>query len=268
MKLRHQLLIGFLSLTALILFMGSYSIFNLNRIYEFTRAMYDGPLMSINYARSAQYDFSRIEVALSDLASASGEKKRNVLIADIGKHRKVFTEDLAIAKERTKSVEGQAAIRRISAALVGWDSAWRDLEKAYSKNNLTAEAHLQDRVITAIQAVNEEIEVLVEFAAQEGYDFRGMALDQSSSVIQLNWIIVIIGILGGILLSLLMAWRIVNPTGRITNTLRDLSANERDIDIPETGRRDEIGDIARAAATFQRTMISFQDNLQKANADL
>ena len=268
MKLRHQLLIGFLSLTALILLMGSYSIFNLNRIYEFTRAMYDGPLMSINFARSAQYDFSRIEVALSDLASTAGANKRNALIAKVGNHRKIFAEDIAIAKERTKGIEGQAAIRRIGAALVVWDAAWRKLENAYLKNDLTTEARLRGSVITAIQAVNEEIEVLVEFAAQEGYDFRGMALDQSSSVIQFNWIIVIIGILGGILLSVLMAWRIVNPTVRITNTLRELSANERDIDIPETGRSDEIGDIARAAATFQQTMISFQDNLQKANANL
>jgi len=268
MKLRHQLLIAFLSLTALILFMGSYSIINLNRISEFTRAMYDGPLMSINFARSAQNDFSRIEVALSDLASTAGEKKRNALIAEVGNYRKIFAEDLAIARERTKSADGQDAIRRIDAALVGWDTAWRDLKDAYSNNPLTAEARRQDLVNTAIQPVNEEIEVLVEFAAQEGYDFRGLALDQSSSVIQFNWIIVVIGILGGILLSLLMAWRVVNPTVRITNTLRDLSANERDIEIPETGRSDEIGDIARAAATFQQTMIKFQDNLQKVNADL
>ncbi len=123
-------------------------------------------------------------------------------------------------------------------------------------------------MVAAIEVVNEEIEVLVEFAAQEGYDLRGMALDQSRSVIQLNWIIVIAGILGGILLGLLMAWRIVNPTVRITNILRDLSANERNVVIPETGRKDEIGDIARAARTFQQTTIRFQDNLHKANADL
>lgn len=80
-----------------------------------------------------------------------------------------------------------------------------------------------------ISAVNEEIEVLAESAAQEGYDFHGMALDQSQSVIKLNWVMVIVGILGGIFLGLLMAWRIVNPTVRITNTLRALSANQRDV---------------------------------------
>ena len=75
MRLRPLLLVGFLSLTMLILFMGSYRIFSLNRIYEFTRHMYDGPLMSINFARSAQYDFSRIEVSLTDLAAAVEENK-------------------------------------------------------------------------------------------------------------------------------------------------------------------------------------------------
>ncbi len=268
MKLRPQLLIGFLSLTVLILFMGSYGIFSLNRIYEFTRAMYDGPLMSINFARSAQYDFSRIEVALSDLAVAVDDGKPETLIVEIEEHREVFAEDLNIAEERTRSAEGQAAVGRIRTALAGWDVAWLELETAYSNNDMTAAARLQGRVVASIAAVNEEIEVLVEFAAQEGYDFRSMAQDQSQSVIQLNWIIVIVGILGGILLGLLMAWRIVNPTVRITNTLRALSANERDVNIPETERKDEIGDIARAAATFQQTTISFQDNLQKTNAAL
>jgi methyl-accepting chemotaxis protein len=106
-------------------------------------------------------------------------------------------------------------------------------------------------VVAAITAVNEEIEVLVEFAAQEGCDFRGMVLDQSRSVIQRNWVIVILGILGGILLGQFMAWRIVNPTVRITNTLLDLSASERDVDIPGTARGDEIGDIARAAQSSE-----------------
>jgi signal transduction histidine kinase len=233
-----------------------------------TRHLYDGPLMSINFARSAQYDFSRIEVSLTDLAAAVEEEKRDAVIAAIEAHREVFDEDLSIAEERVKNADGQAAINRIRIALAHWDEAWELLETAYSNGDLAPTARLQDKVVTEIAAVNEEIEVLVEFAAQEGYDFRGKALDQSRSVIELNWVIFIVGILGGIFLGLLMAWRIVNPTVRITNTLRELSANERDVVIPETGRKDEIGDIARAARTFQQTTMQFQDILHKANDDL
>ncbi len=268
MKLRVQLLIGFLSLTLLILFMGSYGIFSLNRIYEFTRSMYDGPLMSINFARSAQHDFSRIEVNLAALAVAADADKYDALVTEIEEFREMFAQDLGIAEERVNSTEALQTIERIRAALAIWDEAWQELETAYSNNDVDVASRLHAPVVAAIASVNEEIEVLVEFAAQEGYDFRGMALDQSRNVIQLNWAFVILGILGGILLGLLMAWRIVNPTVRITNTLRGLSANERDFDIPETDRNDEIGDIARAARTFQQTTKSFQDNLQKANADL
>ena len=268
MKLRLQLLIGFLSLTMLILFMGSYGIFSLNRIYEFTRAMYDGPLMAINFARSAQHDFSRIEVALSELAAGAEAERTDTLIAAIKDYRATFAEDLSIAEERVAKAQAQAAIDRIRVALARWDGAWQVVEAAYAQGDLAAAGRQRGRVVAAIKAVNEEIEVLVEFAAQEGYDFRGMALDQSHSVIQLNWVIVVAGILSGILLGLLMAWRIVNPTVRITNTLRELSANELDTDIPETGRKDEIGDIARAAQTFQQTMIAFQESMQKANMDL
>jgi hypothetical protein len=39
MKLRPQLLIGFLSLTVLILLMGAYGGYSLERIYGLTRAM-------------------------------------------------------------------------------------------------------------------------------------------------------------------------------------------------------------------------------------
>ncbi len=124
MKLRTQLLFGFLSLTLLILFMGSYGIFSLNRIYEFTRAMYDGPLMSINFARSAQHQISRIDVTLAALANSVDADKRDALIAEIEEHRKVFAEDLDITEERVESTEGRRAIARIRTALVVWDAAW------------------------------------------------------------------------------------------------------------------------------------------------
>ncbi|MEH6405528.1 MAG: response regulator [Sneathiella sp.] len=268
MKLRLQLLIGFIALTLLILFMGSNSIFSLNRLNHLTRDMYDGPLMSINFARSAQYDFSRIEGALVSLKVAVKPEKQKPLIEGIIEHRQIFAENLDIAEERTKGTEGQAAIGRVRVAVGAWDTSWREFEVAHSRGDLNAALGAQSDVIAAITVVNEEIEVLVEIAAQDGYDFRSLALDQAADVIQLNWIIVAFGVLGSILLGLLMAWRMVNPTVRITNTLRSLSANLRDVEIPDVERKDEIGDIARAAANFQQTTVRFQDNLQKANDDL
>lgn len=268
MKLRPQLLVGFLSLTVLILLMGAYGSYSLERIYELTRAMYDGPLMSINYARSAQHGFARIERAFSRLAVETAPEKRAALVEEVDEQRTAFAEDIGIAQQRLRSEEGRASVERILAATAEWDVAWKNLTSAYAAGDLTHIDALRERASRAIRSVNEQTEELVEYAAQEGYDFRETALDHSRSVIRTNWTLAVAGVLGGILLGWIMGWRIVNPTVRITNTLRQLTTGGREVEIPETDRRDEIGDIARAAASFQRTTLGYQSHLQQANAGL
>ncbi len=268
MKLRPQLLIGFLSLTVLILLMGVYGSYGLERIYQLTRAMYDGPLMSINYARSAQHGFARIERAFFRLAVESSPEVRAALIKEVDADRSAFAEDITIAQERLHSEEARLTVARILAATADWDMAWRKLTAAYWSGAPDRIAMLRDQASSATKLVIDQTEELVEYAAQEGYDFRETALDDSRSVIRINLALAIAGVLGGILLGWIMGWRIVNPTVRITNTLRQLTTGGREVAIPETDRRDEIGDIARAAASFQRTMRGYQSHLQEANAGL
>ena len=268
MKLRPQLLVGFLSLTVLILLMGIYGSYSLERIYELTRAMYDGPLMSINYARSAQHGFARIERAFFRLALETDPEVRAALIKEVDADRSAFTEDISIAQERLRSEEARLTVERILAATADWDVAWRKLTAAYASGEPDRISALRDLASSTTQSVIDQTEELVEYAAQEGYDFRETALDHSRSVIRINLTLAIIGVLGGILLGWIMGWRIVNPTVRITNTLRQLTTGGREVAIPETDRRDEIGDIARAAASFQRTTLGYQSHLQQANAGL
>ncbi len=156
MRLRPQLFIGFLSLTLLILFMGWYGILSLNRIKEITRAMFDGPLMSINFARSAQNDFLRIEVAVSRLTTAADPEQRKSLIEAIGVHQEAFAEDLGIAEERLTSAEGLAAVGRIREAIAQWNSAWAGLKKAYSQYDTAAAERPRAGALAAIKTINEE----------------------------------------------------------------------------------------------------------------
>ncbi len=59
MRLRAQLLLGFLSLAVVMPVMGGYSIFSLYRLKLTTEDLYNGPLMAINFARSAQFNISQ-----------------------------------------------------------------------------------------------------------------------------------------------------------------------------------------------------------------
>lgn len=268
MKLRPQLLIGFLTLTALIMMIGAYGIHSLDRMYDVTRGMYDGPLMSINFARSAQHHFAQVERAFSQITTATDRDRRARLVKEVADFRAAFAEDIKIARDRLTSDKGRETVDRIRAATAEWDKAWDRLRAAWAAANAIEIPALRERAARAIRTVNEETDVLAEYAAQEGYDFRVSALEQSEKVIRVNVVLVVLGVLGGIVLGWVMGWRIVNPTIRITNTLRRLTSGGRDVEIPETHRRDEIGDIARAADSFQRTTLGYQNHLRQANADL
>jgi signal transduction histidine kinase/CheY-like chemotaxis protein len=261
-KLRGQLFIGFISITLLILVFGTHGIFSLNRMYDLTERMYDGPLMSINFARSAQYDFLQIERTFVRFLQQTDPDKRAGLAREMAEFRKSFEVDIDIPAERLRGEEGLAAVTRVREALAEWDDGWQAIIMASVESGAAPSTDLRERTSAAIDTVNDEIEVLVEYAAQEGYDFREAAFDEKTGVIRINIALVVVGVAGGILLAWLMGWRIVNPTVRITNTLRELTIGKSDLDIPATGRRDEIGDIARAAVKFREATEQLREKTE------
>jgi methyl-accepting chemotaxis protein len=62
-------------------------------------------------------------------------------------------------------------------------------------------------------------------------------------------------LLVGLALSLLLSRSITVPLARMTATLKALAAGDRAQQIPDTGRRDEIGDMARAAQIFKDGLL-------------
>ena len=268
MKLRPQLLLGSFVLILLIVGVGAYGIYSLNQLYRITRQMYDGPLMSINFARAAQNDFSKIEASIAHLKQAEDKRSQTMLIETIDKLRVGFGEDIAIAEERLTKPDGKGTVGRIRDALADWDTSWDVLRQAYVDNDLESARRLHDLSRLTIVNVTEQIDDLVEHAAQEGFDFRSTALDANHNLVLLNATMIMVGTLGAIAIAWVMSWRIVRPTLRITNTLRVLTVGDSNVDIPETDRKDEIGDIARAAASFQQTMTDYQDHLRHVNVEL
>jgi methyl-accepting chemotaxis protein len=70
---------------------------------------------------------------------------------------------------------------------------------------------------------------------------------------------VILVLMGGVgILALLIAGSIRRPLTLITDRMAELASGNTAVDIPATGRGDEIGDMARAVVVFKDTMIEAQ----------
>jgi PAS domain S-box-containing protein len=98
-------------------------------------------------------------------------------------------------------------------------------------------------------------ELLRDVSASRGrvlaYDFaKTLAHDKWQSII-----LAIAGVLIGLIAALFVVRRTVRPLKAIAGAIRSLARGEKDASIPATDVNNEIGDIARAAEVFRRTLV-------------
>jgi PAS domain S-box-containing protein len=98
-------------------------------------------------------------------------------------------------------------------------------------------------------------ELLREVSAREG---RVLSRDFARTLTEAKWQSIVLGTAGvliGIWAALFVVRRTVRPLVSIAISIRALAAGKKDASIPGTDVNNEIGDIARAAEVFRRTLV-------------
>jgi PAS domain S-box-containing protein len=97
--------------------------------------------------------------------------------------------------------------------------------------------------------------LLRELSASRG---RVLARDFARTLSEAKWQSIILGT-AGVLIGVFAGWfvvrRTVRPLASIATSIRALAAGEKNASIPATDVHNEIGDIARAAEVFRRTLV-------------
>jgi methyl-accepting chemotaxis protein len=259
MKIRSKLLVGFAATIGIGAAVGGYAIIELERASALTGVVYDKPLMSIDFSRSALENFLRLDRAASVALSAGDPgmlkdlPKQQAALAD------AIAEDFAIVVERFPDHSGAALVEQIKAPL----GAWLDATKRAGEAKL---AGLQGGTgadlakITAeraqlLKTVEGKFDILVEEAKAQGLTFRedSAALGRWSSLV--IRIAVAVNLLLGVAVAILLARRIGRPIMGITATMTTLAGGDTEVAVPATNRSDEVGEIAKAVEVFKRNMI-------------
>jgi len=106
-------------------------------------------------------------------------------------------------------------------------------------------------------------ELLRARSAEQG---RLLSHDFARTLAETKWQSIVLGTLGvliGIFAAIFVVRRTVRPLAEIARSIRALAAGNKDASIPDTDVRNEIGDIARAAEVFRRT-LSEADSAREA----
>ncbi|MFL6819518.1 MAG: PAS domain S-box protein [Bradyrhizobium sp.] len=206
--------------------------------------------------------------------------RRAELIATLPPVRERFEQAIAAASDRTTARSLFRAQNQFAAALLARDPGHAE-QAAQSMRAvpiddaaLRSAADAYADTITAISALEAEIakldkevlgaegrmigrvtELLREISTRQG---RVLSRDFARTLTEARWQSIILGTAGiliGIFAALFVVRRTVRPLDSIASSIRALAAGQKDASIPSTDVENEIGDIARAAEVFRRTLV-------------
>jgi signal transduction histidine kinase/HAMP domain-containing protein len=231
-----MIFIAFAAMGLITAAVGGYSLFVLSAARGFVTNTYDGALMAVSYARAASLDFVRMENELlrSQLASPA---KRAELADRLGSLAKSFSEDLAVAEERSNAAGEQPVIAEIRALSEKWNKLRQD------------PAANADRTAVAERMVNR-LDMLIELTADSSFIARRHATTEMTAFTYTSIGGTALALVLAAVITLLLARRIIRPLLAAAAVANRISSGELDTHIP-AGGADETGTLLRSMTVMQ-----------------
>lgn len=263
-----KLFCGFGILIMLAVMQGGLSVKSSREMGELTKQIYDEAFMAVNFVRSANSNFLVAETTLSKLLASSGALNAEEAIEVLEEASELTEEDLEVAKERStrkRSKDLISKIEKLNATRVAAASEGLTALNG-TEGDVVAIAGLRKELSTHKTAIHEAFEVLVEYTAEDGYNLSASAASDVEREVLISMITMGVVVVLGLLIATLLGLGITRPLHRIRGKMNELADGDRDVEIPGTDRRDEIGDMARAVNVFKTNMAE-NERLQQENAE-
>ena len=266
MSIRAKLYLGFGVLILLAILQGVFSVIESRVIGQLVADTYNKSLMTINFARSAQSHFLIADRMLAPALRGTPNAHKAVDLEELVEASELVAEDLDVAKERSFGKRSGELVDKITALNNAWiKTASEGLKGLASSADPSAEARsLRESLSTQSKAILEAVGLLVEYAAEDGYNFSESAKAQVDEAVQLILIALGTVTLVGLGISSLLGIGISRPLNKIRDAMGVLAEGDKTVDIPGIKGRDEIGDMARTLGVLKDSLVA-ADRLEEEN---
>ncbi len=202
---------------------------------------FDGPLMAINYARAAHFDFAEMKRTELRFEHAGSDAERVAIAEEIGSIYANFETDLGVAAERSQHPDELRMIHELRPLVLQW-------------RKLRAQGAIAELPLLEV-SINEKFDLLIEYVT--GHSF----ISRRQTVYNIN---IFKDAVGGVtLMALLLAaaitWRlrsrIVRPLAAAAAVANRIAKGELQTVIPPGGS-DETGALLNS-------MTVMQDNIRQ-----
>ncbi|MHC2465820.1 EAL domain-containing protein [Bradyrhizobium embrapense] len=253
-SIRTQILIFCLAMSAVAVALGGYSILGIRHAGDLVAKTFDESLMSINYARAAGADFASMRVASSQRLLTTDPEIRASLDSHIEKLAKTLSEDLTIAADRSQSSRAAQAAAKVQEAADAWMAVHRRAIGSSVEGNAAADPQVSGTTVGDVdrysKIVSQQVELLVNYTAGDGFLFRQKALSTIKRDLQLNVAGLTVALFLSALFSWLLARRIIGPVAIASRAARSIAGGDLDATVPKGGT-DELGTLLTAMETMR-----------------
>ena len=248
LSIRCKILLAFLCMGGITASLGAYAVFNIAVVGHLTEQTFDGALMSISYARAASADFAGIEAATDRLAYGIAPAERASLSAQVDDLLRSLDDDLAVAGERSLSLQAARAAAEAASAIADWRAA-AGLEAGAGK--VVSGSHVD----ALARVVHERLELLVNHAAGDGFRFRQRAREKVAQAKLLALLGTGLAVVLGVIVAVLLTRRIIGPVAAASAAAGRIAAGQLDTHVP-VGGRDELGALLAAMAVMRANIAA------------
>jgi len=257
-SVRAKVLAAFLVLSSITAIVGSVAYSSLTQSGRLLADIYDRPLTEISFARQVLADFSRLEAAFNRAVLERNATRRETLRALHVQRMAELSEDLEVVEMRSTSARARRAASQVRIAVKEWLAVADTALAGSSAPDWTA----LDR---RSAVVNEQIDLLVNFAAGDGFIARRAALQtvDRNTMLQVGATMTALAL--SIIVTLLLLRTILGPVATASNAAHRIAEGELDVDIPATGR-DELGSLLDSMSVMRdniRSMVEEEKSLRQ-----
>ncbi|GJE51932.1 hypothetical protein GOFOIKOB_4997 [Methylobacterium tardum] len=246
--IRGRIFVAFLCMSLLSGLLGLYAVVAISHIGTLINRTYDESLMSINYARATAADFAKMRTVFARRMHAHDAAEAAKLDAEIAELSTTLAEDLTIAVERSQSDRAVRTAGAVQAGVAAWEEMRRTLNPA------TAVSARWDELDQQAHAVDNQIDLLVNYTAGDGFTFRQAARVLVAREMQVNAIAAALAVVICGLIAWLLNRRITGPLAAASAAAERIASGRLE-DRILAGGRDELGSLLRSMAVMR-------DNIQ------
>ncbi|MDY0871848.1 methyl-accepting chemotaxis protein [Dongia rigui] len=248
--------------------MGVLSIGRLAAVNDQSTIIAENWLPSVDITDKLNMNTSDLRIAQGTHIMSTTDEEMAKAEADIEAQNKIIADNRQIYEPLISSPEEKALYDKFGQQ---WDEYLQKSKQVIelSRQNKNDEAsalfkgearqHFDDAstTLTALAKLNKD--------GASAASATGDAIYASSRMIVI--VSLVVAILFGVVAAVVLVRGISGPATAIASTLQTMATGNLDIKVPETDRRDEMGDIAKASLVFQEGMIKARKLDQEAKQE-